>query len=139
MPARAPETLVVDSSALINLLLYPKPSTELRRRMDSVESLHAPHLLDLEFLQVPRALVRSGKVPAERAGDARSDLGQLPLIRYPHTGLTDRVWGLRHNLTSYDAAYVALSEVLQAPLVTSDARLAAATGHTAAVELYPLG
>ena len=130
--------LVVDSSALINVLLYPKPSADLRRRVLEAESLHAPHLLDLEILQVLRGLVRTGKVSADRADDARQDVLQLPLERYPHTGFAERVWALRHTLTAYDAAYVALSEVLAMPLVTSDARLARASGHGAAVEHYPL-
>lgn len=130
--------LVVDSSALINVLLYPKPSAELRRRVLDAESLHAPDLLDLEVLQVLRGLVRGGKVSPERADDARQDIDQLPVQRYPHTGFADRVWSLRHTLTAYDAAYVALSELLAMPLVTSDARLARASGHGAAVELYPL-
>jgi predicted nucleic acid-binding protein len=60
----------------------------------------------------------------------------FPIRRYPHTALLDRIWALRHNLTAYDAAYVALAEALGAPLLTCDARLAAAPGHTARIECF---
>ncbi len=59
----------------------------------------------------------------------------FPLIRYPHDLLLPRIWELRHNLTAYDAVYVALAEALDAPLVTRDAALAAAHVHTATIEL----
>ena len=59
----------------------------------------------------------------------------LRVHRYPHEPLAIRIWGLRHNLTPYDAAYVALAEGLEAPLVTTDARIAASPGHTAEVRV----
>ena len=68
----------------------------------------------------------------ERAADARSDFDEFTLLRYSHQPFSDRVWELRHNLTAYDATFVALAEALEAPLVTCDARLAAAPGHHAA-------
>lgn len=64
-------------------------------------------------------------------------LSDLRLTRYSHTPLVARIWELRNNLTAYDAAYVALAEALDAPLVTTDAKLARASGHRARVELYP--
>lgn len=66
---------------------------------------------------------------------AVDDLADLPLHRYPHDFLLPRVWALRHNLTAYDAVYVALAEALDAPLLTRDRRLAKAAGHYAGMEL----
>lgn len=59
----------------------------------------------------------------------------MPIQRYPHIEVLERIWALRHNISAYDAAYVALAEALDAPLLTCDARLAAAPGHTARIEL----
>jgi predicted nucleic acid-binding protein len=67
--------------------------------------------------------------------NALDDLSDFPLHRYPNDVLLPRVWELRHNLTAYDAVYVALAEALDARLVTRDRRLAAASGHRARVEL----
>ena len=64
------------------------------------------------------------------------DFAELSLIRYPHERLADRVWELRHNLTAYDGVFVALAEALGAPLVTCDARLAAAPELRAEIELF---
>lgn len=71
----------------------------------------------------------------QRAQAALNDLADLPLNRYPHDVFLFRIWELRHTLTAYDAAYLALAEALAAPLVTCDARLASAPGHRAWVEL----
>jgi predicted nucleic acid-binding protein len=90
------------------------------------ETLHAPHLLDLEVAQVLRRFEASGHVSADRCRQALGDLSDLDVVRYPHDVLMDRVWGLRKNMTAYDAIYVALAETLGATLVTSDRRLAAA-------------
>jgi len=72
---------------------------------------------------------------ANRHRQALDDLLDLPLTRYPHEPLLERIWALRNNLTAYDAAYVALAEALDAPLVTCDGRMASAAGHHAAVEV----
>ena len=69
----------------------------------------------------------------ERAQQALSALAELRVVRYPATRLIDRIWQLRENVTAYDAAYVALAELLAIPLVTTDARLARSTGHTAEI------
>jgi predicted nucleic acid-binding protein len=97
--------------------------------------LHAPHLLDLEVAQVLRRHAASGQIEAERGRLALLDLEDLPIRRYPHRLLLQRVWELRHNMTAYDAVYIALAEVLGAPLVTCDRRLAGAAGHNAQIEL----
>lgn len=98
------------------------------------ETLHAPHLIDLEIAQVLRRYVRSAVISAERGAEALSDLADFPLTRYPHFVLLTRIWQMRHRLTSYDAAYLALAEALDAPLVTRD-RALAGTGSQARVEV----
>lgn len=71
-----------------------------------------------------------------RSDEALEDLLDVDVSLYPHAPLTGRIWELRENLTAYDAAYVALAEALDAPLITTDGRLARASGHCATVELY---
>jgi predicted nucleic acid-binding protein len=81
----------------------------------------------------------SGAISEERAADARMDIADLTIVRYPHVWLADRMWELGHNLPALDAAFVALAESLAMPLVTCDARLARAPGHAATVEVFPDG
>ena len=85
--------------------------------------------------QVIRRYAAGGEIGAARGRQALADLADFPLRRYPHDFLLGRMWQLRHNLTAYDAAYVALAEALGIPLLTRDRRLAAATGHRARVEV----
>lgn len=97
--------------------------------------MHAPHLVDIETTQVIRRYAAKREIGGERGLAALEDLIDLPIRRYPHDLLLPRVWELRNNLTAYDAVYVALAELLEAPLLTRDKRLAAAAGHRARVEL----
>ena len=106
----------------------------LDRILDPEASLHAPHLLDLEVANALRRYSVFGTLPEEWGTDALRDLRGLPITRYPHDLFLGRIWELRSNLTAYDAAYVALSEVLDATLLTRDARLANSSGHQARIE-----
>jgi predicted nucleic acid-binding protein len=133
--------IVLDASAAIDWLLQTAVGKQIEIRIYSRgESLHAPHLLDLEVAQVLRRLEREGAIFPERANQAIQDLLDLRITRYPHFVFLPRIWRLRHNLSAYDAAYVALTEKLAATLITRDARLASACSSVSArganVELF---
>lgn len=128
--------LVVDTSAILEALAARDPATELVERLAEDGDLHAPHLIDTEVLHALRRMSLESTISEERAADARSDYAELTLVRYPHEHFNDRVWELRHNLTAYDATYVALAEALETPLITCDARLANVPGHHARIELF---
>ncbi len=128
--------IVLDASAVIEWLLQSPVGAQIERRIFSrSESLHAPHLVDVEVAQVLRRYVRDKSITAERGQEALEDLGDLALNRYPHDFLIPRIWELRATLTAYDAAYVALAELLDAPLLTCDGKIASAPGHHANVEV----
>jgi predicted nucleic acid-binding protein len=128
--------IVVDTAAVVETLVARPSDPGLVERLAEEDELHAPHLIDVEFLQVMRSLVIAAQLSADRAGDARTDYEDLRLVRYPHEPLADRIWELRDNLTGYGAAFVALAEALSATLVTTDARLARSSGHDAQIELF---
>jgi predicted nucleic acid-binding protein len=128
--------LVVDTSAVLEALATRKPAPGLVDRLARDSDLHAPHLIDTEVLHALRRMTIAHVISEERAADARGDYAELTLLRYSHQPFSDRVWELRHNLTAYDATFVALAEALDAPLITCDARLASAPGHHARVELF---
>ena len=119
--------IVVDASVILDLILAQSAAEMIGQRLFApAETLHAPELLDLEVLQVLRRHWRAGSLSASRGEIAVADLDDLPVIRHPHGELVERIWQLRADVTAYDAAYLALAEALDAPLVTQDARLARA-------------
>ena len=121
----------------VTWLLQTTVGRQIERRIcDPGESLHSPHLLDLEVAQVLQRLVNERVVAQRRADEAIEDLKDMRIRRYPHSVLLPRIWQLRHNLTAYDAAYVALAEALQATLITRDTRLGAAARHDVQVEVF---
>ena len=128
--------IVVDASAVIEVLLRTPAAEAVEARLFTRrQTLHAPHLLDVEVAQVVRRYAAAGEIGPERGRAALADLGDFPLRRYPHDFLLPRVWELRANCTAYDAVYVALAEALDAPLLTRDRRLAAAAGRFARIEV----
>lgn len=124
--------IVVDASAAVAALLNDGPS----RQTLAAEQLHASHLVDT---QVASALPRleSGRLTSAQAWAALDTWRRLAVTRYLVHGLLDCIWQLRHNLTAYDAGYVALAESLDAGLLTADARLASSTGIRCSVTLVP--
>jgi len=126
--------IVADASAIVEMLLDPRIATCIYEAFGP-QDIHAPHILDLEVLSVFRRYDRLRQLTAETIADALGNFRALVITRHRHNELLDRVWELRDNLTTYDAAYVALAERLDAPLVTTDARLARSSGHRATIEL----
>lgn len=128
--------IVLDASAALELLLNSRTGRRVAARIGSPRlTLHAPHLIDLEVCQALRRLVRAEKLGSARAQEALDLLRQLDLTRYPHEPLLPRIWELRRNLTAYDSAYIALSEALEATLLTCDERLARAPAAAGAIEV----
>jgi predicted nucleic acid-binding protein len=128
--------IVVDASALVEVLLGGSASGPITKRLfGRGETVHAPHLIDLEASQAIRRYLSSGVADLDRSQGAVRELVGFPLVRHRHDAFLYRIWELRHNVTAYDAAYLALAEALGAPLVTRDAKLAGAAGHRARVEL----
>ena len=129
--------IVVDASAAVDWLLQTPSGKRIEKRIyERSDTLHAPHLLDLEVTRILRRLTQQGVVSGTRADEAVRDLLDLRVTRYPHLVLLPRIWQLRHHFSAYDAAYIVLSEKLGAPLITRDGRLASASGHGATIELF---
>jgi len=128
--------IVADASALLELVLGTARAEHIAARtLAAGQTLHSPHLIDVEIAQALRRLAQLKGLTASRAEQALEDFGDIVLERYPHTELLPRMWQLRESVTAYDAAYVALAEALDAPLLTCDARLARSHGHSVKVEL----
>lgn len=130
--------IVLDASAAADVLLKLEPkASRIRERMGESEGgLHVPHLFEIEVLHTLRRHFLSGNLTAKRESEALEDLAAMRLTRHPHTPFIERIWELRENVTAYDAAYIALAEMLDAPLVTTDGRLARSSGHHANIELF---
>lgn len=130
-------TAVVDTSALMELLIGADPDHKLVQRLLTSTSA-APQLLTAESLHVLRKLARRGLITDGQAEEALDNLLDVPIALIDHVPLARRAWELRHVAPAHDALYLALAEELDVPLVTCDARLAGASGHKAEVELYPM-
>lgn len=130
--------VVLDNSALIELLLARDPDEGLVRRLWTTTAA-APELVDVEAVAVVRRELLAGRISEGLAQRALRQFQQdTSITRAPHRPLVPRIWELRHNVTAYDAAYIALAEHLELPLITCDGKLAASTGHRATIELYPV-
>jgi predicted nucleic acid-binding protein len=125
--------IVVDASAVLEALMRTDAAVD--RLAD--EQLIAPHIIDVEIAAGFRRLVVAQRVDARLVEELFQDLADTEIFRYPHSELLPRAWELRHNVSVYDAVYVALAEALDAPLVTLDRRLAGAPGVRATVEVIP--
>jgi len=128
--------IVIDASALIEVLLQTPAAASVEERIFGTrQTLHAPHLLDVEVAQVVRRYVLSGDIPEHDGSIALTDLADFPIQRYAHTVLLQRIWELRSNITAYDAVYVALAEALDATLVTRDRKLSASAASIVTVDV----
>lgn len=125
--------IVVDASAVVSALIRG----EAARQRIGQEQLHGPHLLDTEVTDALRKLVLRTELTVLDATSALRAWSRLGVRRHPINGLLDRIWALRHNLSAYDASYVALAEALDCSLVTADRRLAGASGARCIVETVP--
>lgn len=120
--------IVVDASVLVTALGHDgAEGRQVRARLRG-RRLFAPELVDLEVTSYVRRARREGRIGPQRAIQALADLALLSLSRVSHTPFLGRIWELRDNVSPYDAAYVALAEIMEAPLLTADARLSRASG-----------
>jgi predicted nucleic acid-binding protein len=120
-----PSSIVIDASAVVELLIESDRALEIRRAIAGVKTVLAPDHLNGETLSALRRLERRG-LPAQRATAAVADLKTLPVERVPTTPLLGRAWALRENVKPFDAIYVALAQSRRCPLLTADGRLAGA-------------
>jgi predicted nucleic acid-binding protein len=129
--------IVVDASVVVTALADDGPEGDRVRARLRGEHLIAPHLLDIEVTSAWRRLASAGDLDDRRAALALDDLRSLRVDRVPHIPLLDRCWELRHSLTVYDAAYVALAELADTGLLTADTKLATAPGPRCPIDLLP--
>ena len=129
--------IVIDASAAVAMVLRLEQADRILDRIFAkAETLHAPHIIDLEVAQVVRRYWRAGDIKAARGEQALHDLAILPIQRHPDEPLLGRIWELRNNATAYDAAYVALAEGLDAVLLTLDSALGRIPGLRSRVEVF---
>jgi predicted nucleic acid-binding protein len=127
--------LVVDASCLCEVLTGAAGAEEVRRRLAADEDQAAPHVVDVEVFSVIRREHMLGRLDRTAAEFAIEDLYAWPGERFAHRLLLSRAWELRDSLRGWDAMYVALAEALDAILITTDRRLAAAEGPTCEIEV----
>jgi predicted nucleic acid-binding protein len=130
-------TLVVDASCVVAALLDASVRGKWAANQMRRGPLAAPALLPFEVANVIRRLVRARAISNDIGAQAQDDARELAITLYPFDAVGPRVWELRANLSAYDASYVALAELLEAPLLTCDTRLARAPGGRCPVETPP--
>ncbi len=129
--------VVADASAVVEMLVAtPRGGAIAEHLIESGQPTVAPQLLDIEVLHVIRRFNRTNRLTVARAEQALEDLGKLAITRYEHEPLRPAIWRLRNVLTAYDAAYVALAELLGGSIVTCDAKLTRSTGHDVTFRLF---
>lgn len=127
--------LVVDASCLYEVVADGARANRVRARLASDPDHAAPSVIDVEVVSVIRRDHLLGRLDRTSAAQAVEDLRDWPGERFAHQPLLDRVWELRGSIRSWDGFYVALAEALEATLITSDARLAAAPGPRCAMDI----
>lgn len=125
--------LVVDASAIVELLLTTEVGRRVAVELAAEQTLHAPELLGVEVVSVLRRLTRRNEITDDEARQALIDLDALGIEVYAHSPLLDRALELRESVTAYDAVYVALAEAMNVALLTCDAKLAGSNGHRASI------
>lgn len=127
--------LVVDASCLVEVLTGGPGAEAVRHRLAADRDHAAPHIVDVEVFDVIRREHLHGRLDATAASQAVEDLRLWPGERFGHRLLLARCWQLRDTVRGWDATYVALAEALDAVLLTTDQRLADATGPTCRIEV----
>lgn len=127
--------IIVDASVMVSALADDGPDGDRARRRLEGERLAAPELIDLEVISAWRRLAAAGHLDERRVRLAIADLEALPMERVRHGPLIARCWELRANLTPYDAAYVALAELLETTLLTVDTKLSTAPATRCPIEV----
>ena len=129
--------IVADASVILEVLLNTTIGAKVEKQLFAArQTIHVPHLTDLEVLQVLRRYSRTSIVSGVRSRQVIEDYRDIPFNRYPHEVLLPRIWELRHNFTPCDAAYIALAEALDSPLMTCDRAFASTRGHRAKVIVF---
>ena len=132
-------TLVVDASMVVAGLTDSGAGGQWAESLLAGQVLTAPHLMPVEVANILRRAAAAGDISADVASLAHSDLLDLRVEFFPYQPCAGRVWELRENVTCYDAWYVAIAELLDAPLATLDDRLANCTGPRCQFLLPPAG
>lgn len=121
-------TLVVDASLVVAALVDGGPVGSWAEELLGTDDLAAPHLMPAEVANILRRAALAGEISEDSASMAHADLLAMGAALFPYGLLAERVWELRHNVTAYDAWYVALAEDLDAGFATLDMRLGLASG-----------
>jgi predicted nucleic acid-binding protein len=122
--------MIIDASVVVAALVDSGPHGDWAEEILSGGLLQAPELVLAEATNIFRRLERATLIATSEANAAQDDLMQLDIELFPFEPFADRIWELRHNVTSYDAWYVAIAEALKLPLATLDEPLSKSTGVT---------